>query len=312
MADLKLLHHWTTTCAMSLHPNPAKRSAFWKEEFVELGFEHPFLLRGFLALSAVHQASLLPTKDRQDLLLQADSHISRALDTYRKNLETPKLELALPMFLLSSVLLTYNFGSALLEQPEDPISALHHCFMLLQGIKVVVMPHWDQLKDTVIFEQMTDLSNQEDLRALDELAGDDRPQEILRLNELTELLLDSQDKEVCAKAIDSLHNIYVRFRHLPPDRDEYSLLFVWSAQLSSHFLDLLAAHNPVTCIITTHFVALLAQSREVWWVSKWPRWILAASELLLAATPDLLQWLEWPRSIIGQQIWSSTPTPATI
>ncbi|CAN9171781.1 unnamed protein product [Alternaria alternata] len=310
LADLRLLHHWTKSCAKSLHPNPAIRSVVWQNEFIELGFEYPFLLRGFLALSAVHKASLLAPSERQNLLLQADSHISHALDTYRKNLETPNVELAIPMFMLSSVILTYNFGSAQLERPEDPIRALHHCFMLLQGIKIVVIPHWDRIKDSSVFAHMTDMAPPEALDALDTLAREENPQEILRLKELTELLLDSQDKEACATAIDELHVTWLRFRHISPDRDEYSLLFLWPARLSNRFFDLLACHNPVTCIITTHFAALLAQCRPVWWVVKWPQWLLVASEQLLAATPDLLKWLDWPQQIIHAQAWTATTTPA--
>jgi len=214
------------------------------------------------------------------------------------------------MFMLSSVLLTYNFGSAQLQRPEDPIGALHHCFMLLQGIKVVVIPHWDQIKDSFVFAHMTDLASPEALEALDTLAKEEKLQEILRLKELTELLLDSNDKEACATAIDELHSTWIRFRHTSPERDEYSLLFLWPAQLNNRFLDLLAAHNPVTCIITTHFAAMLAQSRPVWWVVKWPQWLLVASEQLLAATPDLLNWLDWPRQIINPRTWSAVTTSA--
>ena len=214
------------------------------------------------------------------------------------------------MFMLSSVLLTYNFGSAQLQRPEDPIGALHHCFMLMQGIKVVVIPHWDQIKNSFVFAHMTDLASPEALEALDTLAKEEKPQEILRLKELTELLLDSHDKEACATAIDELHGTWLRYRHISPERDEYSLLFLWPAQLNNRFLDLLAAHNPVTCIITTHFAAMLAQSRPVWWVVKWPQWLLVASEQLLAATPDLLSWLDWPRQIINPRTWSALATSA--
>jgi len=217
------------------------------------------------------------------------------------------------MFMLSSVLLTYKFGSAQLDKPEDPIGGLHHCFMLLQGIKVVVIPYWSHIKHSAVFVHMIDMASAspEALEALDQLAKDDNPpQEILRLKELTELLLDSQDKESCMAAIDELHKTWLRFRYLGCDRDEYSLLFLWPARLTSRFFDLLAAHNPVTCIITTHFAALLAQGRPIWWLGKWPQWLLAASERLLTATPDLLQWLDWPQQIIRAQGWSTTTTPS--
>jgi hypothetical protein len=278
-------------------------------DFIELGFEFPFLLRGFLALSAVHKASYLQSTDRQALLRQADSHISRSLETYRRHLESPNLETAIPTFVLSSVLLTYNFAAAQLQRPDDPIGALHHCFMLIQGVNVVLIPHWERIKDNPIIIHTTDTTSPRTLDALDTLAREDNPQEILRLKELTELLLDSSDKEACNTAIDELHRTWLRFRHLSPDRDEYSLLFLWPARLSTRFLDLFAAHNPVSCIITSHFAVLLAQGRPVWWVIKWPQWFLSASEHLLA--PDLLKWLAWPQQIIHAQASSAINTPTT-
>ncbi|KAF2846577.1 hypothetical protein T440DRAFT_405202 [Plenodomus tracheiphilus IPT5] len=301
IADLQLLHHWIHSCADSLHPNKGPNDELVRREYIELGFEFPWLLRGFLALSAIHKASFLLPAERRSLLLQADSHISQSLATYRIHLESPSEECAVPMFVLSSMLLTYNFGSAQLEQPEDPISALHHCFMLLQGIKVVVIPHWEQIKHNSIIARATNMASPETLDALDTLARQDNAQEILRLKGLTELLLASSDKEACALAIDELHETSLRFRHISPDEDEYTLLFLWPARVNPRFFELFAAHNPVACIITTHFAALLAQCRPIWWVVKWPQWLLTAAENMLAATPDLLKWLAWPQQIIHAQ-----------
>lgn len=298
LADLQLLHHWIFSCADSLHPNKGHNDELIRKEYIELGFEFPWLLHGILALSAIHKASVLLPADRQSLLLQADSHISQSLATYRVHLESPNLQCAVPMFVLSSMLLTYNFGSAQLERPEDPISALHHCFMLLQGIKVVVIPHWEQIKHNSIIARMTNMASPETLDALDTLAREDNSHEILRLKDLTELLLASSDKEACALAIEELHETSLRFRHISPEDDEYTLLFLWPARVNSRFFELFAAHNPVACIITTHFAALLAQCRPIWWVVKWPQWLLTAAENMLAATPDLLKWLAWPQQII--------------
>ncbi|KAH7359848.1 hypothetical protein BKA66DRAFT_515029 [Pyrenochaeta sp. MPI-SDFR-AT-0127] len=309
LPDMRLVHHWTSQCYKSMQPSSSIRGEAWQNAFMELGFEHHFLLHGLLALAAAHKASFVLPADRQSLLLQADSHISRALETYRKHLETPNMETAIPMFILSSVLLTYNFGSAQ-ERPEDPIGSLHHCFMLLQGIKVVIVPHWEHIMESAVFAALTDSTSPSALEALDEIAKNDKSQDILRLTELTELLLDTQDKEACTDAINDLHTTWLRFRHVAPERDEYTLLFQWPARLNNRFLDLLAAHNPVSCIITTHFAALLAQGRKVWWTFKWPKWLLTASEQLLAATPDLLRWLDWPQQIINQA-WSAITTPAS-
>lgn len=305
---MRLLHHWTAKGYIAYHPNLARRSDLWQIDMIELGFEHTFLLHGILALSAVHKASLLPPTARQELLLQADAHISPALDTMRRYLQTPDEAISIPMFVLSSVFLTYNFGSVQ-EKPDNPIGCIHHCFMLLNGIKVVIGTHWDVIKDDKRMALMLENSSQETLAALDALAKDDQRPEILRLNGLTELVLDSQDKIACVEAINELHYIAVRVPHLGLSRDEYPYLFLWAARLSNRFLELLSAHSPVACIITCHSAALLAQARAVWWVVKWPRWLLGATEQLLVATPDLLDWLDWPRQVINSAPESAGASP---
>lgn len=310
--DMRLLHHWTWNGHRALHAYGVERKTeFWQSTLMELGFRNPFLLHGILALSAVHQSSFLPPADRQHLLLQANMHISQALDTMRKHLETPSDETSIPMFVLSSVLLTYNFGSAQ-ERPDDPIGDLHHCFMLLAGIKVVVGSHWDKLKDSPILAEMLETSATKTLAALAEVAGDSRRPEITRLMELTDLVLDAQDKTECIDAITELHIISNLVRHVAPDRDETAFLFLWAAKVSKRFLELLAAHHPVACVITVHFAALLAQAKPVWWVVKWPRYLLSATEQLLAATPDLLAWLDWPQEVINSAPWTAAVTPRSI
>jgi hypothetical protein len=307
---MRLLHHWTTKGYIALHPELAKRSDVWQNAMLELAFDHSFLLHGILALSAVHKASFYLPGDREALLLQADMHISQALDRMRKHLQTSNEETAIPMFVLSSVLLTYNFGSVQ-EKPDDPIGSMHHCFMLLNGIKVVIGPHWSKIQDHPVVTQMIEMSSTATLQRLDALAKDDERPELIRLMELTELVLDTQDKTACADAIKELHYIAVRVRHVGVDRDEVPLLFMWAARVSNRFFDLLAARNPVACIITVHFATLMAQLRTVWWVVKWPRWLLTATEYLLAATPDLLVWLDWPRHVINAAPWTATTTPTT-
>lgn len=309
--DMRLLHHWTSKGYVALHPNLAKRSDVWQCAMVELGFEHPFLLHGILALSAIHKASFYMPGDRQGLLSQADAHISRALEVMRIYLQTPSEETAIPMFVLSSVLLTYNFASVQ-ERPDDPIGSIHHCFMLLNGIKVVIGPHWDRFKDNPSLAHFVAMSAPATLSILDERAGDEQRPEILHLMELTELVLDAQDKHACTEAIKDLHYVAVRCRHINTDRDdEYPFLWLWAARASNRFFDLLAAHNPVACIIVVHFGALLAQARQVWWVAKWPRWLLTATEQLLAATPDLLAWLDWPRHVINPLLMTAAATPSS-
>jgi hypothetical protein len=309
--DLRLMHHWMSTCHKSMRPNVSTgEDESWRDYFLEIAFDFPFLLHGYLAMSAVHKAISDPKADRQNLLAQADSHISRGLLSYRRHLEVPILERAVPMFLMSSTIFTYNLGSAQLQKPEDPIAAIHHCFRLLAGVRMVVMPFWAQIKDTRACARVIDLAKGDDFEALDLRAKDTTIPEILGLMELTEWILNAQDREVCAVAVSGLHVASLRVRHASLESDEYSLLLNWAATVEDHFVGLILAQNPVACIILCHWAALLAQARPVWWVGNWPKWLLTACEQLLATTPEMLQWLEWPRKVIGARSWSIATTPA--
>lgn len=89
-----------------------------------------------VGLSAIHQTVTEPLLDRRKLLLLADSHISDALQIYRKILVEPSLETALPAFLLSSLLVSYTLASAQIEEPVHPLDSIHHCFRLFQGVSL--------------------------------------------------------------------------------------------------------------------------------------------------------------------------------
>jgi hypothetical protein len=211
--DLRLLHFYTLKTSRSLRLGPDDQRNLWRERIVEISFEHPFLLHGILALAAVHKAMLDPQSDHmKTLLLQAaDSHVSNALETYRKHLEEPTLETCLPMFLLASAFVTYNMASAQLQEPEDPISAIDHCFRLLQGVKVVIEPHWETLSNNEIFKLMSYSAMHS---GKDSSPNEGELPEIPRLNELA-ANADVEDRESCVKAVEDLHNIFIRYVFTP-------------------------------------------------------------------------------------------------
>jgi hypothetical protein len=260
---MRLFHHWTSRGYKALNPSFATSSDIWQIAAIELGFEHAFLLHGILALSAVYKASFLPPAQRQDLLQQADVHITQALDTFRKHLEAPKDVVLMSILVLSSVLLTYNFGSVQ-KRPKSHMSSIHHCLMLLNGFKVVVKPHWERLKDSLVLAQLFEWSSPDAMHPLDTLSRDDERPDILCLLGLTEFMHDAQDKIACTEAIEDLHSVSIRIKYAAIDRDECLILFNWAARAPNRFYELLPAHNPVTFIVTIHFIALFAQARPVW------------------------------------------------
>ncbi|KAF1997816.1 hypothetical protein P154DRAFT_272340 [Amniculicola lignicola CBS 123094] len=291
--DMRLLHHWVTKTSKSLPTTMSISGHSEEDHFIDLGFDHPFLLHCMLAVAAVHKALLDPTTNGRALLLRADAHVNKALTTYRTLLVHPTAETAVPMFLLSSTLVTYNLAAAQIEEPEDPISAVCHCFKLIQGVKVVIGPHWEQIKASKPFRMAA-------APALD-LDTPIRPEdgefsEILQLQELT-LDMASEDRNACTKAILDLHTYFMKTKKCAEEAG-HAVIFVWPALLEDRFQNLMSSKNPVAVIILAHFAILMVRARTKWWVHNWPERIVRAAQELLQDVPELLKWLDLPLQMI--------------
>lgn len=222
LEDMQLLHHWTTRVVLFHDPTNDDDRWIWSEGVVSIALEHTFLLHGLLALSALHK-TVVDSVDRAGLLAQADAHMSAALATYLRLLEEAALETVVPCFVMSSLCLAYNLATAQVEEPEDPLGAILHCFRLLRGVKVVIGQYWQQLQQNHIIHKLVS-----PVRSLDGVAlpEDTKCLPLLALRPLAEQL-GSPQKEICLEAIDDLHKIFVRTTICSTAQQENSVIMTW-------------------------------------------------------------------------------------
>ena len=202
---------------------PNAKGKLWAVDVIEIGLAHPFLLLGILAMAAVHKTTTAPQAERPTLLAQADAHMSSCLATYKKNLAQPTLETSLPMFLLSSVLVTYNLASARVQEPDDPIKAMLHCFRLLRGVIVVIGPYWKELNNEPVVRQVLDGVVRSEL---DPTVDYGHVGEIMAINELI-TQLDTLDAEACRQAIQALEETYLRIGICDVEEDKHGTCMIW-------------------------------------------------------------------------------------
>ncbi|KAG9203561.1 hypothetical protein G6514_002579 [Epicoccum nigrum] len=276
----------------------------WSEGVVDIALKHTFLLHGLLALSALHKTVVDLSVDRADLLAQADAHMSAALATYLRLLEEAALETLVPCFVMSSLCLAYNLATAQVEEPEDPIGAILHCFRLLRGTKVVIGQHWEQLQQNHIIHRLLG-----PVRSLDGIAlpEDTKCLPLLALKPLAEQLSTPQ-KEICLEAIDDLHKIFVKTTICSSAQQENSVIMTWPAVIQTEFIDLCHTGHHVGALIVVYWAVLLIRHRPAWWLDGWLLRLIRACEELFAEAPELKTWLEWPIEISSQ---GSEP-PATL
>ena len=220
---MQLLHHWSTKVHLFHDPISEDDKWMWSEGVVEVAFQHQFLLHGILALSALHKTLVDDQGSRADLLAQADTHMSASLVTYLRLLEENAVETVVPCFLLSSICFAYNLATAQVEEPEDPLGAILHCFRLLRGVKVVIGRHWSQLQKDPVISRLLD-----PVRLMEEsvLPQDIECAPLLDLKQLAEQL-DAPQKEICVEAIENLHQTFVTTTICDSVKQEHNIIMTW-------------------------------------------------------------------------------------
>ncbi|KAJ2900954.1 hypothetical protein MKZ38_002189 [Zalerion maritima] len=83
VADLELMHHWTTTTYLTL-PRANELSHVWKTELVKLALTHELVLHQVLAISAFHLGHLRPEEARKWNMIATQHQREAAMGLWRE------------------------------------------------------------------------------------------------------------------------------------------------------------------------------------------------------------------------------------
>ncbi|PGH17946.1 hypothetical protein AJ79_00845 [Helicocarpus griseus UAMH5409] len=280
--DLRLLHHYTMNTRAVMDRSPTHDT--WRSTVVEYGFRHHFLLRGILAVSALHLSTLHRDESRE-LFLQSTTHIGCALREFRILLSNPDPSITGPMFALAAILVLHGLGTAQVQTPEDPIGALVHCISLVRGVRAVVNRDYARL----LMSEFGPLINVAQRHGV---AG-----EIVEVRRLKELIRDREKNESMRnqyfEAVDELHEIFLELQALDDERSAVAYIFSWAALSPERFMISLSKREPVALVILAYYAVLFQTSKKCWWLQGWYQRILDAVHA--AVGPGYEDWLAWPR-----------------
>lgn len=115
MLDLELIYHWSTATSRTISEDLSIQE-FWRSSAVRLGLRRDHVMRGILALSALHLAQLCPSREA-DFLHRSVSHhehaARRAMTLMPRVESTNDQELTDSLFLFS--VLTMYYGQSFLS-----------------------------------------------------------------------------------------------------------------------------------------------------------------------------------------------------
>lgn len=297
IGDLQLLHHYTTVLAYDLaNHNSGDALMLWQKAAVELGFKHDFLLRGLLAMSALHQSYLHPHR-KTEFDLRASTHQSIAIHSFQETLGNVNETNCHALFAFSCVIIVLSFASAAKEKASDFQADVIHWLYLLRGGNEVLKLYRERLRSSFLKPLLDELHYAENHTShnIDDI---DRITDLFTL--CSPANLASKDKSsACTLAIHALLSTFVQASILRK-RGEGTVLasFVWSVNLPPLFLEMLSEKQPEALVILAHYCVLIywGEMQDTWFLAGWARYML---DTIKELTP--VEWhehLAWPDEII--------------
>jgi hypothetical protein len=292
MLDLQLMYNYTTATCFTLTPNAALKEV-WRLEIPKLAFQWDFVMRGLLAISALHLAHFKPDK--------REYYTSYALTQHNLGLrEAIPLLLNInedncsALFIFSSLHIPLAMARPrqtedfLLFKNEGPAELL----ILIRGLRAVI----DSSADTLMSGPLSSLfrTGMQKTRVSAEQLGEIEP--LRNLRAIVNEYCDSEsDRNAYMQAIDELAKCFARISSSAVV--ETSEVFVWFWRLSERYLDLVKERRPEALSIFGFFCVLLKRLEPMWWMHGWSVHLL--DKIYHSLAVDVRYWIRWPIEELG-------------
>jgi Fungal specific transcription factor domain/Fungal Zn(2)-Cys(6) binuclear cluster domain len=299
MRDLELLHHFVTvTCMTITNHRGAETDEVWRVHVVKDALSHDWLMRGVLALAALHLSRSRPER-AEYFLLQSTTYQTVALAGFRSAMTNLTEENCNAVFAFSCMVAIHSFasprkqGALGLTATGDEHGAAQwvHC---VRGTFELVKWAWKWLEKGYMMPlfRTTDAANPADLEA----DVSNRLASLLRL-------CDGHSPEVAKiyeETIHCLRRTFVNVHSITDDTRVTVAVLKWPIIVPQSYMIFLDQRHPEALVILSNFCVLLNRIKTCWWIEGWPRHIMETIHGALA--PDWRSWIDWPMHIILPEV----------
>lgn len=309
VVDLDLLHHWTMFACHGFGDRLGDERS-WQVDMPQIACKQPFLMRGILAMSALHMSRARP-EERQKYLVRAVYHQNIALpsyryviDDFRNNMTEENCHAVIGFASLTSAYAfaePHPFGGNRVAGVSSQTGVPEWLHLLRGARKILdVRKEW-LVKGPMAFQVRSihgaiDLSyNPEDHRLLSLEALFDRQG---TSDTLLETEIDTYRttlrllRETCAIPLLPCLTLGVKLA-----------MFRWVEQVPQMYLELLSQFRPRALILLAYFCVLLKTGAKHYWYME------GAAERIISALQDMLSeewipWIAWPIQEINDGIYA--------
>ena len=296
MEELELLHHFITETCYTLSDR-LKSHELWRITIPQIAFQHEFLMRGILAISALHLSNLRPMMkehytragvEQQDAALSSFRPIMSGMDDTNCDAS----------FAMSSLIVVYGFES---PKASDSLGMFSYqgersdeWLPLIRGVNSILQSLWTHVKSGRLSGLLHDHEGQPAPTDLPNVLSD----QLSNLEQFCDNIQgDEEDITACKMALGQLRHCFVKLNNKTPDECEVSLAFLWPVMIPERFLTMLHKKRPEALIILAHYCVILHHLDGYWWMRGWAGHIM--DNIQRELRNEWQYWLEWPSHAVS-------------
>ncbi|KAG8534202.1 uncharacterized protein KY384_001046 [Bacidia gigantensis] len=292
--ELELLHHFVTETCMTLSDREESHN-IWRLVVPQIAFQHDFLMRGILAISALHLGTLRPMKQMYFTNI-AIQHQDAALRSFRDVMTRMDASNGDAFFAMSTLIVVYGFESPKASDGLGMFRFNEHSdewLPLIRGVNSIIQNVWGDIKRG----RLSGLLHDHDQSPVTKNVPQSVDGQLSLLEQLcNDMSSTGEDKAACLEAAYQLRYVYTRIINKETYECDVSLSFLWPVIVPQHYLKMLNEGRSEALIILAHYCTVLDRLDRYWWLKGWASHIVHHIQKELDAA--MQHWIQWPISIV--------------
>ncbi|KAI1425851.1 hypothetical protein F5Y12DRAFT_744929 [Xylaria sp. FL1777] len=295
VSELELFHHFITSTSLTLACEPAAR-AFWRVNVPQLGFSHPYLLKGLFSIAAFHLARLRP-QQKDALVEQALTQYSAASSTALPLIPNLTGETFLPIFYFS--LLTTVITFARPRSPDNLLlvsdGILPDWLLVTRGIRVLLQAEGDDVLSTSCSDALFNVGVR--VSAQWENENQDHPGLLELEDNFRSHSQPHKIPQLCHGILTLKRCFNLFFKSGFSEEERLRSAMIWLVKIPDPFIELLKTHDSEALCVLAFFCVLLKRLEHLWWIEGWSFHLIERIYSTLDNKYRL--WIQWPLEEIG-------------
>ena len=307
LIDLELMHYFTAHTSLA---TDEVHDYLWTVVIPKMGFQHPFLLHGILAVAAMQKRKQATEPERSELLDVARDHQQRALSEYIPILVEITEKNCHALFAFSQTIAAMSY--ALLQLPsaqrsaQDFVQGIVAVFDLLIGTTVIAVQGREWLRAGELAPMM---GHGPALLDWNMLPLSDEPKVALaslidRIQSLSAAQHASPESseyavtlDCCISAIDKLRPLFPRMPQTTPRKNT---VIGWPVFVDTCYIALLKLEDEAALVVLAYYGVTIHALDHVWWLNGLgAKVVQAVSEIV---SEEWAPYLVWPKNEVAKSV----------